>query len=50
MRAGAPAIGTEVRVDADGEVLARSNTVMEGYWRQPEETAAGARGRVVPHR
>jgi len=40
MRAGAPAVGTEVRIDAQGEVLARSNTVMAGYWEQPEETAA----------
>jgi acyl-CoA synthetase (AMP-forming)/AMP-acid ligase II len=38
MRAGAPAVGTEVRIDADGEVLARSNTVMEGYWHQPAES------------
>jgi acyl-CoA synthetase (AMP-forming)/AMP-acid ligase II len=37
--AGAPAIGVEVAVDAEGEVLARSNVVMEGYWNQPEETA-----------
>jgi acyl-CoA synthetase (AMP-forming)/AMP-acid ligase II len=37
--AGAPAIGVEVCVDAEGEVLARSNVVMEGYWNQPEETA-----------
>ena len=37
--AGAPALGVQVRVDADGEVLARGNTVMEGYWEQPEETA-----------
>ncbi len=40
MRAGAPAVGTELMVDGRGEVLARSNTVMAGYWRQPEETAA----------
>ena len=39
MRAGAPAVGTAIRVDEEGEVLARSNTVMEGYWRQPEESA-----------
>ena len=39
MRAGVPAVGTSLRVDADGEVVARSNTVMEGYWNQPEETA-----------
>ena len=40
MRAGAPAVGTEILIDAQGEVLARSNTIMDGYWRQPEETAA----------
>ena len=26
-------------VDAEGEVLARCNVVMAGYWQQPEETA-----------
>ncbi|MGA2836568.1 MAG: AMP-binding protein [Acidimicrobiales bacterium] len=44
MRAGAPAVGTELRIDGGGEVLARSNTVMAGYWRQPEETAAALAG------
>ncbi|MGH9078834.1 MAG: class I adenylate-forming enzyme family protein [Acidimicrobiales bacterium] len=44
MRAGAPAVGTELRVDPDGEVLARSNTVMEGYWDQPTETEAALAG------
>jgi acyl-CoA synthetase (AMP-forming)/AMP-acid ligase II len=44
MRAGAPAIGTAVTVDEHGEVLARSNTVMAGYWRQPEETDAALAG------
>lgn len=39
-RAGAPAIGCEMRVDGNGEVLARSNVVMEGYWAQPEATDA----------
>jgi acyl-CoA synthetase (AMP-forming)/AMP-acid ligase II len=39
MRAGAPAVGTAIGVDEEGEVLARSNTVMEGYWRQPDESA-----------
>ena len=28
-----------MRVDAEGEVLARSNVVMDGYWNQPAETA-----------
>jgi acyl-CoA synthetase (AMP-forming)/AMP-acid ligase II len=38
-RAGAPAIGVRIRVDENGEVLARSNHVFEGYWEQPDETA-----------
>jgi len=38
-RAGVPAIGVQMRVDSEGEVLARSNHVFEGYWEQPEETA-----------
>ena len=37
-RAGAPAIGVELRVSTQGEVLARGNVVMEGYWNQPEAT------------
>jgi long-subunit acyl-CoA synthetase (AMP-forming) len=28
-----------MRVDDEGEVLARSNHVFEGYWNQPEETS-----------
>ena len=28
-----------MRVDAEGELLARANHVFEGYWNQPEETA-----------
>ncbi len=42
-RAGAPALGVELAVDAEGEVLARSNHVMEGYWEQPEATAEAIR-------
>jgi acyl-CoA synthetase (AMP-forming)/AMP-acid ligase II len=38
-RAGVPALGVRMRVDAEGELLARSNHVFEGYWKQPEETA-----------
>ena len=37
-RAGAPALGVEVRISPTGEVLARSNVVMDGYWDQPEAT------------
>jgi len=38
-RAGAPALGVRLDVDEEGEVLARSNVVMDGYWNQPDETA-----------
>ncbi|SNR60269.1 Acyl-CoA synthetase (AMP-forming)/AMP-acid ligase II [Haloechinothrix alba] len=38
VRAGAPALGVTLRTSQSGEVLARSNVVLEGYWRQPEET------------
>ena len=47
--AGRPAMGVEVKViDADGkpvkpgeigEILIRSNKLMKGYWKKPEETA-----------
>ena len=39
-RAGAPTIGVKISIDNQGEVLARSNVVLEGYWEQPKETAA----------
>ncbi|MGD9703223.1 MAG: AMP-binding protein [Acidimicrobiia bacterium] len=38
-RAGGAAIGIEVRTSPDGEVLARGNVIMDGYWTQPEATA-----------
>ena len=38
-RAGAPAIGVKIEVDNQGEILARSNVVLEGYWEQPEATS-----------
>jgi fatty-acyl-CoA synthase len=40
VRAGAPALGVSLDNGPDGEVLARSNVVLVGYWEQPEETAA----------
>ena len=43
-RAGAPALGVRVDVDADGEVITASNHNLAGYWEQPEETAAAQRG------
>ncbi len=39
VRAGTPAIGVTLAVDDEGEVLARSNVVLEGYWEQPEESS-----------
>ncbi|MEM1413350.1 MAG: AMP-binding protein [Myxococcota bacterium] len=38
-RAGAPAIGVELKISDEGEVLARSNHVLEGYWERPEASA-----------
>ena len=43
-RAGAPAIGVDVRISPDGEVLARGNHIMAGYWEQPDATADAIRG------
>ncbi len=40
VRAGQPALGTTLKISENGEVLARSNVVLEGYWEQPEETEA----------
>src|SRR4051794_27498064 len=42
-RAGTPCIGVTMDVDPEGEVLARSNHVFEGYWSQPEETGKAIR-------
>ena len=39
-RQGAPALGVAMDLGPDGEFLARSNHVLEGYWEQPEATAA----------
>jgi acyl-CoA synthetase (AMP-forming)/AMP-acid ligase II len=38
-RAGAPALGVDLRVSPEGEVLARSNVVMDGYWHNREATS-----------
>jgi acyl-CoA synthetase (AMP-forming)/AMP-acid ligase II len=43
-RAGMPALGTRIRISDSGEVLARGNTVLEGYWQQPEATADALEG------
>jgi acyl-CoA synthetase (AMP-forming)/AMP-acid ligase II len=43
-RAGAAALGVTLKVSDQGEVLARSNVVLEGYWAQPEATADALEG------
>jgi acyl-CoA synthetase (AMP-forming)/AMP-acid ligase II len=43
-RAGVPAVGVEIDIDVDGEVLARSNHVFESYWDQPIETEKALEG------
>ncbi|MBK5305801.1 MAG: AMP-binding protein, partial [Frankiaceae bacterium] len=43
-RAGMPALGVQIKVSDQGEVLARSNVVLEGYWEQPEATADALEG------
>ena len=42
-RAGGPALGVRIRTTDDGELLARSNVVLDGYWQQPESTAEAIR-------
>ncbi len=36
---GRPLPGTEVKLDEDGELLIRSETVFQGYYKEPEATA-----------
>ncbi|MGB9280160.1 MAG: AMP-binding protein [Pseudonocardiaceae bacterium] len=38
-RAGAPALGVQLRTSESGEVLARSNVVMSGYWNSPQASS-----------
>jgi fatty-acyl-CoA synthase len=39
-RAGAPALGVSIRVDAQGEILARGNVVLDRYWQDQAATDA----------
>jgi long-chain acyl-CoA synthetase len=32
--------GVEIRIAEDGEILARGNSIMKGYWNKPQETKA----------
>jgi acyl-CoA synthetase (AMP-forming)/AMP-acid ligase II len=38
-RAGVPALGTRIDVSESGEVLAQGNTVLAGYWENPDASA-----------
>jgi fatty-acyl-CoA synthase len=44
VRTGAPALGVDLRIARDGEVLARGNHVLKSYWREPVATAAALAG------
>jgi len=43
-RAGAPALGVELSLSDQGEVLARANVVLKSYWAQPEATDEALEG------
>ena len=42
-RAGAPALGVRLKITDQGEIAARSNVVLKGYWEQPDATAEAVR-------
>jgi fatty-acyl-CoA synthase len=43
VRQGPPAVGIDVAIDDEGEILVRGNHIMEGYWEQPDVTAEALR-------
>ncbi|MCV2487967.1 long-chain-fatty-acid--CoA ligase [Geodermatophilus sp. YIM 151500] len=43
-RAGVPGLGTRLAVSESGEVLARGNTVLAGYWDNPDASAEALDG------
>jgi acyl-CoA synthetase (AMP-forming)/AMP-acid ligase II len=43
-RAGAPALGVRLQISSQGEVLARSNVVLEGYWENPSASEEALEG------
>jgi acyl-CoA synthetase (AMP-forming)/AMP-acid ligase II len=44
VRAGAPALGVDLAISPDDEVLARSNVVLKSYWDNPDATADALEG------
>lgn len=43
-RAGAPTLGVQMQVSEAGEILARSNVVLQGYWNDTDASAAALDG------
>ena len=43
-RAGVPALGTRLATSESGEVLVQSNTVLAGYWSNPDASAEALEG------
>src|SRR3954469_18482661 len=43
-RAGVPGLGTRLKVSESGEVLAQGNTVLAGYWENPDASADALEG------
>src|SRR4051794_8302390 len=43
-RAGVPALGTRLQTSDSGEVLAQGNTVLAGYWENPDASAEALDG------
>jgi acyl-CoA synthetase (AMP-forming)/AMP-acid ligase II len=43
-RAGVPTLGTRLQISEAGEVLAQSNTVLTGYWDNPDASAEALEG------
>ncbi len=43
-RAGVPGLGTRLQVSESGEVLAQGNTVLAGYWENPDASAEALEG------
>ncbi len=41
---GPPMLNTEVRIADDGEIMVRGEQVMQGYWRNPDESARVLKG------